>query len=47
MVNLTYSESIISLTYPTDPTTGMTNYLQPQLNGFNWILPTIGLRGRF
>jgi hypothetical protein len=47
IVNLTYSESVITLTYPVDPTTGITNYLAPQLSGFNWILPSIGLRGRF
>lgn len=47
VVNLTYSESIISLTYPTDPNTGATLYNMPKLNGFNWVLPSIGLRGRF
>ncbi len=47
VVNLTYSESIISLTYPTNPTTGATLYTMPKLNGFNWVLPSIGLRGRF
>lgn len=47
VVNITYSESVLGLQYPTDPTTGITNYLAPQLSGFNWILPSIGLRGRF
>jgi hypothetical protein len=47
VVNATYSQSVLGLTYPVDATTGMTNYLAPELNGFNWILPTIGLRGRF
>ncbi len=47
VVNLTYSDSIISLTYPTDPTTGATLYNMPKLNGFKWVLPSIGLRGRF
>jgi hypothetical protein len=45
--NLTYSQSIIGITYPTDPDTGITRYDQPQLNGFHWVLPTIGVRGRF
>jgi hypothetical protein len=47
LVNLTYSESVIGLTYPTDPNTGITRYDMPQLNGFKWILPSIGVRGRF
>lgn len=47
IVNLTYSKSVIGLTYPTDPDTGITRYDMPQLNGFNWILPSIGIRGRF
>lgn len=47
IVNLTYSQSVIGLTYPTDPDTGITRYDMPQLNGFSWILPSIGIRGRF
>jgi len=47
IVNLTYSQSVIGLTYPTDPDTGITHYDMPQLNGFSWILPSIGVRGRF
>jgi hypothetical protein len=47
IVNMTYSTSIIGLTYPTDPDTGVTRYDQPQLNGFKWILPSLGIRGRF
>jgi hypothetical protein len=47
ILNVTYSESVLGLTYPVDPDTGLTLYNQPQLNGFNWILPSIGLRARF
>jgi hypothetical protein len=47
VLNLTYSESVIGLTYPVDPDTGITRYDMPQLNGFNWVLPSIGVRGRF
>lgn len=52
VLNLTYSESIIGLTYPIEPnplnpTQDITRYDMPQLSGFNWILPTIGVRGRF
>jgi len=52
IVNLTYSESVIGVTYPTEPNPlnpnqDITRYDQPQLNGFNWILPSIGVRGRF
>jgi hypothetical protein len=47
IVNLTYSQTVLGLTYPVDPDTGITRYDMPQLNAFNWILPTIGVRGRF
>jgi hypothetical protein len=47
VVNVTYSESILGILYPTDPDTGITRYDMPQLNGFKWILPSIGVRGRF
>jgi hypothetical protein len=52
VLNLTYSESVIGLTYPTEPNPlnpnqDITRYDEPQLNGFNWILPSIGVRGRF
>jgi hypothetical protein len=46
IVNMTYSQSVIGLTYPTDDN-GVVRYDMPQLNGFNWILPSIGIRGRF
>lgn len=47
VLNLTYSQSVLGINYPTDPDTGITRYDMPQLNGFNWILPSVGLRGRF
>lgn len=47
VLNLTYSESVIGLAYPVDPDTGITRFDMPRLNGFTWILPTVGLRGRF
>lgn len=52
IVNMTYSQSVIGLTYPTEPNPlnpnqDITRYDMPQLNGFNWILPSIGVRGRF
>jgi len=28
-------------------TDGVKNYLMPQYNGFNWILPSLGFRGRY
>ena len=52
ILNMTYSQSIIGITYPTEPNPlnpnqDITRYDEPQLNGFNWILPSIGIRGRF
>ncbi len=46
-VNVTYSKSVIGVSYPTDPDSGITRYDLPYLNGFNWVLPSIGVRGRF
>lgn len=47
VLNVTYSRSIIGLDYPVDPVTQITRYDMPRLGGFSWMLPTIGLRGRF
>jgi hypothetical protein len=44
-LNVTYSQSVFGINYP--ETDGVKNYLMPQYNGFNWILPSIGLRGRY
>jgi hypothetical protein len=44
-LNLTYSESIFGIQYPESD--GVKDYLHPQYNGFNWILPSVGLRGRY
>jgi hypothetical protein len=44
-LNLTYSESIFGITYPDND--GVKDYFSPQYNGFHWILPTVGLRGRY
>jgi hypothetical protein len=45
IVNLTYSASYFGIAYP--KVDGVTRYDQPYYNGFHWILPSIGLRGRF
>ena len=47
VLNLTYSETILGVDYPKDPTLMVTRYDQPQFQGFRWILPSIGLRARF
>jgi hypothetical protein len=47
LINLTYSETIYGVTYPKDPILMITRYDQPQFQGFRWILPSIGARGRF
>ncbi len=44
-LNVTYSESVFGLTYPMMD--GVTNYFMPQYEGFHWILPSLGLRGRY
>jgi hypothetical protein len=46
-LNITYSESVYGITYPKDATTMITRYDQPEVEGFRWILPSIGARGRF
>ena len=45
VLNVTYSESVYGLRYP--EVDGVMRYDMPQHNGFRWILPSIGLRGRF
>ena len=47
VLNLTYTESIYGVTYPKDPNLMITRYDQPQFQGFRWVLPSIGVRGRF
>lgn len=52
ILNLTYSQSVLGISYPTvpdprNPNNDITDYTMPQLNGFNWILPSVGIRGRF
>jgi hypothetical protein len=46
-LNVTYSETIFGVSYPKDPTLMVTRYDQPQFDGFRWVLPSIGVRGRF
>jgi len=45
VVNLTYSQSYFGIAYP--KIAGLTRYDMPYFNGFHWILPSLGLRGRF
>lgn len=45
VVNATFSDAVFGLAYPREGT--ITRYDQPVLNGFRWIIPSIGLRGRF
>jgi hypothetical protein len=45
VVNTTYGQAVFGLTYPREGS--ITRYDQPMLNGFRWILPSIGARGRF
>jgi hypothetical protein len=48
LVNVTYSETALGITYPTNTVTMTTDYYaKPQVEGFHWILPSVGLRGRF
>lgn len=46
VVNLTYGQAVFGVEYPREGT--VTRYDQPAMpTGFRWILPSIGLRGRF
>jgi hypothetical protein len=45
ILNVPYSETIFGVSYPT--VMGIKRYDMPRLTGFHWILPTLGLRGRF
>jgi hypothetical protein len=47
ILNVTYSESIFGVDYPTDPMTMMKRFDQPTPSGVSWILPSVGVRGRF
>jgi hypothetical protein len=46
-LNVTYSESIYGVTFPKDPVLMVTRYDQPEFEGFKWVIPSIGVRGRF
>ena len=45
VVNATYSQAVFGIAYPRQG--NITRFDMPELNGFNWILPSIGVRGRF
>ena len=47
VLNATYSQSVFGVTFPKDPNLMITRYDQPQPQGFRWLLPSVGLRGRF
>lgn len=45
VVNATYGQAVFGLAYPREG--NVIRYDMPFTNGFNWILPSIGVRGRF
>lgn len=45
VVNATYGQAVFGVTYPRKD--NIPRYDDPQPNGFPWILPSIGVRGRF
>ena len=45
VVNTTFGQAVFGIAYPRQG--NITRFDMPQLNGFNWILPSIGVRGRF
>ena len=45
VVNATYSQAVFGIAYPRQG--NVTRFDMPELNGFNWILPSVGVRGRF
>jgi hypothetical protein len=47
VVNLTYSQSAFGINYAYDAQTGGPDYSHPLVQGFNWVLPSLGARGRF
>jgi hypothetical protein len=47
ILNLTYSESVFGVEYPYDKDKMRNLYESPRANGFHWLLPSIGARGRF
>ena len=46
-INVTYAESVFGVTYPKDPVLMITRYDQPQIQGFRWVVPSLGVRGWF
>jgi hypothetical protein len=47
ILNVTYSESALGVQYPYDPQLMAQRLDKPEVSGFRWILPSLGLRGRF
>jgi len=47
ILNLTYTKTVFRVIYPQDPTTMIIRYDQPFQDGIQWILPSLGVRGRF
>jgi hypothetical protein len=47
ILNLTYSQSAFGVEYPYDKEQMRSLYESPRVNGFRWVLPSIGARGRF
>ncbi len=45
MINLTYSQANYGITYPKGD--DIQRFEHPALNGFAFIFPSVGLRGRF
>jgi hypothetical protein len=49
-LNVTYSQTVYGVSYPKDMLpdgTTITRYDQPQALGLRWVLPSVGVRGRF
>jgi len=47
VVNLTYSQSAFGVDYAYSAVTGGPDYSHPMVQGFSWVLPSLGVRGRF
>jgi len=45
VLNLTFSQSDFGVTYPVID--GIRRFDMPAINGFRWVLPSIGIRGRY
>jgi hypothetical protein len=47
VINCTYSQTALLLHYPSSEGPAGYDFMRPEVIGFRWVLPSIGLRGNF